>query len=102
MKKSSTSKKSGTDFKRLAAMKDEDIDLSDLPEATAEMLSRAVLRPGREVTEPRGKLTVVLDRDLAKWYRGMGPQYHGIINYLLRRYMQEELGKPPQPKARRA
>ena len=36
MKKSSTSKKYGTDFERLDAMKDEDIDFSEIPEATAE------------------------------------------------------------------
>jgi uncharacterized protein (DUF4415 family) len=102
MKKSSTSKKSGTDFKRLAAMKDEDIDFSDLPEATPEMLASAVVRPGREVTEPQEELTVVLDRDLAKWYRDIGPEYNGIINYLLRRHMQERLRKLAEPKARRA
>ena len=42
------------------------------------------------------------DRDLAKWYRDMGPHYHGIINYLLRRHMQERLRKLAEPKARRA
>lgn len=83
-------------------MKDKDIDLSDLPEATPEMLARAVVRPGRKVTEPREELTVVLDRDLAKWYRDMGPQYNGIINYLLRRYMQERSRKLARPKGRRA
>ena len=102
MKKSSTSKKSGTDFKRLAAMKDEDIDFSDLPEATPEMLSGGVVHPGLKVTEPREEFTVKLDRDLAKWYRDMGPQYHGLINYLLPRFMQEDLRKRAQPKARRA
>jgi uncharacterized protein (DUF4415 family) len=102
MKKSSTSKKSGTDFKRLAAMKDEDIDFSDLPEITDEMFARGVVNPGLKVTQPREELTVSLDRDLAKWYRDMGPQYHGIINLVLRRYMQEELRKPTRPKARRA
>jgi len=83
-------------------MKDEDIDLSDLPEATPEMLARAVVRPGRRVTEPQEKLTVVLDRDLAKWYRDMGPEYNGIVNYVLRRYMQERLRQLAERKARRA
>jgi hypothetical protein len=32
----------------------------------------------------------------------MGPHYHGIINYLLRHYMQERLRKLAEPKARRA
>jgi uncharacterized protein (DUF4415 family) len=83
-------------------MSDEDIDFSDLPEATPEMFARSVVRPGRKVTEPREELTVTLDRDLAKWYREMGPQYHGLINFLLRRYMQEELRKPARSPARRA
>lgn len=102
MKKSRTSKKSGTELERLAAMTDEDIDFSDLPEATPEMLARGVLVPPLNVREPKEELRLWVDRDLAKWYRDMGPEYHGIINFLLRRYMQEELRKPARPKARRA
>ena len=47
MKKKSTSSDSGTgetDWKRIDAMKDEDIDFSDIPEVTPEMFARAVLR----------------------------------------------------------
>ena len=102
MKKSSTTKKSGTDFKRLAAMRDEDIDFSDLPEMTDEMFARGVVNPGLKVTQPREELTVSLDRDLAKWYRDMDPEYNGIINFVLRRYMQEEQRKPTRPKPGRA
>jgi len=102
MKKSSTSKKSGTDLKRLAARRDEDIDFSEIPEITDEMFARGVVNPGLKITRPREKFTVNLDRDLAKWYRDMGPAYPGIINFVLRRYMQEELRKPARPKARRA
>ena len=102
MKKSTTSKRSGTDFKRLDAMRDEDIDFSDIPEITSEMLARSVVRPGLSVTHPREKFTVKLDRDLAKWYRDMGADSNVIINFVLRRYMQEELRKPARPKARRA
>jgi len=102
MKKSGTSKKYGTDFERLDAMKDEDIDLSEIPEITEEMFARGVLLPPLKVREPREDLRVRLDRDVAKWYRDMGPEYHGIINFLLRRYMQERLRKPARSRARRA
>jgi len=102
MKKSSTSKKYGTDFKRLDAMTDEDIDFSEIPEATEEMFARGVMRPGLSVTHPREEFTVKLDRDLAKWYGDMGQDSSTIINLVLRRYMQEELRKPARPKARRA
>jgi uncharacterized protein len=46
MKKRSTSKKSQTDWKRLKAMKEKDIDLSDNPEITLEMFARAIVRQG--------------------------------------------------------
>ena len=80
-------------------MKDEDIDFSDIPEITSEMFARAVVRPPISVTHPREEFTLILDRDLAKWYRDMGPSSCGLINFVLRRYMQEELRKPPRPKA---
>ena len=83
-------------------MKDEDIDFSEIPEITSEMFARGVIRPPLSVTHPREEFTVYLDRDLAKWYRDMGPSYSGVINFVLRRYMQEQLGKPAPPKARRA
>jgi len=36
-----------TDWERVLAMQDEDIDLSDIPETTAEQMARAALRIGR-------------------------------------------------------
>ncbi len=91
MKKSNTSTKYGTDFERLDAMKDEDIDFSDIPEVTAEMFARGVVVPPLKDREPREELTVRLDRDLAAWYRDMGPAQNSRINFALRRFMQEEL-----------
>ena len=48
---------SSTDFARIDAMSDKDIDLSDLPEVTAEMFARAVVRrrqvPPDDVREER-------------------------------------------------
>ena len=102
MKKSNTSKKYGTDFERLDAMTDKDIDFSDLPEATPEMLARGVVVPPLKIRGPKEELPLRVDRDIAKWFQDMGPEYHGVINFLLRRYMQEQLRKPAQPRARRA
>jgi hypothetical protein len=51
MKKSTPKKKTSgkskvdkTDWKRLDAMKDEDIDFSDIPEVTPEMFAKAIVR----------------------------------------------------------
>jgi hypothetical protein len=43
-----------TDWKRIDAMKDEDIDFSDIPEVTPEMFARAVRRRNFKVI-PRKK-----------------------------------------------
>ena len=99
MNKLNILKKDGTDYDRLDAMTDEDIDFSEIPPITDEMFARGVMRPGLSVTHPREEFTVKLDRDLAKWYRDMGKDASTIINLVLRRYMQEELRKPPRPKA---
>lgn len=89
MKKKSTSKKSETDWKRIDAMKDEDIDLSDIPEATPEMFARAVLRRNFKVIPRKKQLTLRVDSDVVDWYKKQGPGYQTRINSLLRAYMKE-------------
>ena len=83
-------------------MTDEDIDFSDIPEITDEMFARGVVVPPLNVREPREQITLKIDRDVAKWFRDRGEGYQGLINFLLRRYMQETMRKPAPPRARRA
>ncbi len=82
-------------------MRDEDIDFSEIPEATAEDFARSVVEPPLKDRFPREELTVHLDRDLAAWYRERDG-VDGLVNVLLRRHMQEMVGKPKFPKTRRA
>ena len=89
MKKRSTTKKSETDWKRIDAMKDEDIDFSDIPEATPEMFARAVLRRNFEPIPRKKQLTLRVDSDVVEWYRKQGRGYQTKINALLRAYMKE-------------
>ena len=58
MSKSPTSNKSLTDWERLDAMTDEDIDLSDAPEITPEMFAKAVIRRGLETTKRKQQITL--------------------------------------------
>ncbi len=85
-------KESLTDWERLDAMKDEDIDLSDMPEVTPEMFARAVVRRG--LKEPAGKqqVTIRLDSDVLAWFRAQGKGYQTRINALLRAYMEAHRG----------
>jgi uncharacterized protein (DUF4415 family) len=74
---------------KLAAMPDEDIDSSDIPELPAENWAFAK-RPGlyRPVKKP---VTLRLDVDLVEWFKGHAPEggYQTEINRVLRRYVAE-------------
>jgi len=88
MKKKLISKKSGTDFKRLDAMANADIDLSDIPEVTPEMFAKGILRRGlKPITKQQ--LTLRLDSDVVEWFREQGGGYQTKMNALLRAYMEE-------------
>jgi uncharacterized protein (DUF4415 family) len=87
MKKATTSKKSQTDWKRVDALKDTDIDLSDMPEASPEMFARAVVRRGLQPISRKAQLTLRVDSDVLDWFRRQGQGYQTKINALLRAYM---------------
>jgi uncharacterized protein (DUF4415 family) len=75
-------------------MKDEDIDLSDIPAITPEMFARAVVRRNLKPVARKEQLTLRVDSDVVKWYRRQGRGYQTRINSLLRAYMEEHLRKP--------
>jgi uncharacterized protein (DUF4415 family) len=87
MKRATTSKRSRTDWGRVDALKDEDIDFSDTPEVTPEMFARAVVRRGLKPVPRKAQLTLRLDRDVLEWFRKQGQGYQTKINALLRAYM---------------
>lgn len=87
MKRAATSKKSRTDWKRVEALKDRDIDFSDTPEVSPEMFARAVVRRGLKPVPRKAQLTLRLDSDVLEWFRKQGQGYQTKINALLRAYM---------------
>lgn len=93
MKRLPATKKSKTDLKRLDAMKDEDIDLSDIPEVPAEMFARGIVRRGLKPVIRKKQLTFRVDSDVVAWYQRQGPGYQTRINSLLRAYMEEHRRK---------
>ncbi len=88
MKNEATSNKSETDWARIDAMRDEDIDLSDSPEVTPEMFARAVVRRGLKPAPKKVQLTLRVDNDVVDWFREQGRGYQTQINALLRAYME--------------
>ena len=93
MKKRHTSKKSATDWKRLSAMKDEDIDLSEIEEVPPEMFARAIVRRGLKPVKRKQQLTLRMDSDVIDWFKKQGQGYQTKINSLLRAYMEEHFRK---------
>lgn len=87
MSKESTLKESLTDWERLDALQDEDIDLSDVPEVTPEMFAKAVVRRGPKPAPNKQQVTIRLDDDVLEWFRAQGKGYQTRINSLLRAYM---------------
>ena len=84
MKKSSTKKRSRTNWARIDALRDKDIDFSDIPEQGKAFFKRAILR----LPEPKATVTIRLDRQVLDWFKERGPGYQTRINALLRAYME--------------
>jgi len=64
MKRQTTLSKSATDWARLDAMQDKDIDLSDNPELTPEMFAKAVARHGLKPVPNRQSRKHSVRRDI--------------------------------------
>ena len=85
---SATKPKSQTDWVRLAAMKPEDIDLSDIPETTPEEFARAVVRRGLNKPVAKKQITLRIDGDVLEWFKAKGKGYQVEINALLKAYVE--------------
>ncbi len=74
----------------LAAMSDESIDFSDIPEWDDKAFKEAV--PFSSVFKPRKEqITTRLDADILLWLKSHGKGYQTLINDVLRQAMKKEL-----------
>ena len=82
------SKTSKTDWKRLAEMDDDTIDISDISELDDEFFQNAELRvPAKQ------PVTLRIDEDVLVWFKAQGKGYQTRINTLLRHYMESQVTK---------
>jgi uncharacterized protein (DUF4415 family) len=77
-----------TDWERVDALTDKEIDLSDCAEITPEMFARAVVRRGTGTKPEKVQLTLQIDSDVVAWFKRQGRGYQSRINALLRTYME--------------
>ena len=73
-----------SDLKRVDALRDQDIDYSDVPELDADFFrqARVVVPPGKQ------QLTIRLDTDVLAWLKDQGKGYQSRINAILRAYYE--------------
>lgn len=88
MSKKDTLPKSQTDWARIDAMTDDEIDYSDIPPLTPEMFANAIVRKGFKPVPPKKQLTLRIDQDVLEFFRTQGQGYQTKINQLLRAYME--------------
>lgn len=81
----STKRRSRTDWKRIDAMRDEDIDFSDIPKLGSDFFANAIIWPG-----PKEQITLRIDPDVLKFFRKQGRGYQSTINAVLRKYMEAQ------------
>ena len=80
MKKRSSRKVSRTNWAKIDALRDDQIDYSDIPEQGKDFFKKAVLW----LPQPKATLTIRLDRQVLDWFKAQGRGYQTRINALLR------------------
>jgi uncharacterized protein (DUF4415 family) len=83
---SQTRSKGATDFKRLRALRDSEINFSDIPKLGKSFWANAKLT----LPEPKDRLTIRVDHDVVQWLKKHGKGYQTRINAILRSYMEAQ------------
>ena len=84
MNASNLKKHSETNWEKVEAMADEEIDTSEMPPLDEAFFANAKVRM------PKGKVPVVLsvDADVMEWFKAQGAEYQSLINAALRIYAE--------------
>jgi len=78
-----------SDLARIDALKDADIDYSEIPDLSTlgkEFWSKAVVKRA----EPKAQVTIRLDREVLDWFKAQGKGYQSRINAVLRAYKEAQ------------
>ena len=78
--------KSRTNFKKLAKMKDSEIDFSDIPEMDSTFFKNAELI----IPEHKKSISLRIDSDVLKWFKKKGTGYQTKMNAVLRMFMDAQ------------
>jgi len=91
--------KSRTDWARIDAMTDDEIDYSDCPPLGKEFWENAKL----VMPEPKVPIGARFDKDIVSWFKKQGPGYQSRMNAVLKTYIEAQkalaLKQKPRKKA---
>lgn len=76
------------ELKKIDAIKDEDIDCSDIPELTETFWQYA--EQGKNRRPKQQQVTVKIDADVLAWLKSQGKGYQTRLNAILRQSMLEK------------
>ena len=82
-------RKGKTDWARVDALTDEDIDkaIASDPDAAPIMTDEELARGRIVYPEPKRQISIRLDREVIDWFKRQGPGYQTRINAVLRAFM---------------
>ncbi|MGA2733509.1 MAG: BrnA antitoxin family protein [Syntrophobacteraceae bacterium] len=92
MSKKSTLRGSQTEWGRIKAMRDEDIDTSEIPEITEEQMKGSTLRfGGKHVSKGKMRVNILLDAEVVAYFKSQagGRGYQTLINEALKASMRD-------------
>ena len=85
----STSKTSRTDWSRVSAMKDRDIELSRAhPEGDPAHIVRGIVRKGLKPFYPKEAISLRVDPSVLNWFRAQGAGWQTQMNSVLKAYVE--------------
>lgn len=92
MKEKHSKKPSKGDWEKFDAIKEEEIDTSDIPSLGKDFFRKAELKlpPGKE------RITIWLDQDVLEFIRAQGKGYQTRINAILRLWFEAKQAKKAQ------
>ena len=83
MKAKNTIRESRTDWGRLDAMSDSDIDVSDIAKLDKAFFERAQVR----LPKRKSSISLRVDQDVLEWFKHQGRGYQTRINAVLKAYV---------------
>ena len=75
-----------TDWERVDALTDDEIDTSDIPPLDDDFFANAEL----VMPEPKQVITIRVDKDVVEWFKSQGKGYQTRMNAVLRMYMERQ------------